>query len=62
MKTIVVALKILLSFCENTEFEYMCKYELRTCFNENIERRISVDESFRRCLDNNYERLIYEKE
>ena len=57
----LIALNLLLSFCDGVEFKYMCRYELRTCFEEKIERKNTVEKSFRDCLDENYEQLIYKE-
>ena len=54
----LIALNLLLSFCDGQEFKYYCKDELRTCFEKNIERKITVEKSFKDCLGENYERLI----
>lgn len=49
-------LKLLLSFCDNVQYQHACEYDMVTCFGEKTSFGFTGEEAFHICLDESYDR------
>ena len=56
--TNLMILKLLLSFCNDVDYKFMCRHDMRSCFNTATLRGVEGETAFRNCLDENYVRIF----